>query len=294
MRAPEEAEIKDLFGYLKVCAFDSCENVVATNLSHKKYCSSVCREKAKTIKRCPPKTRNCALDSCGREFDVKRKERIRYCSKECRAKSDKIRDANRHRNPPLAERTCRAPDCKNTFIPRHFNHQYCTNNCCKRSCSSRRKAQYQSTRRHLQKAEQGLCIAVRCKNQATDSKYCDDHKLKRDQRTFREDVLRANMERYGVPTCQECKTKSTRRNRLRLDAHHVIPLYAGGANCGISNGILLCSPCHKKRHGRKRPSPQVRWPRFVIVGPSHEPDDARRLLESIHRNERTWTYPFNP
>ena len=66
--------------------------------------------------------------------------------------------------------------------------------------------------------------------------------------TFRSAAWSANVADYGRPTCEGCGVAWTLKNRLKLEAHHVIPLSAGGEDCGIANGALLCVDCHGKEH----------------------------------------------
>jgi len=52
--------------------------------------------------------------------------------------------------------------------------------------------------------------------------------------------------------CQDCNKKSTKGNRIYLNAHHLkkISLYPE-LIYEISNGITLCKECHLKRHSHK-------------------------------------------
>jgi len=55
-------------------------------------------------------------------------------------------------------------------------------------------------------------------------------------------------QRYNY-ICQKCG-KSFKENKIKLHAHHVIPLSKGGRNV-LSNLIALCEDCHSKVHNKE-------------------------------------------
>ena len=48
-------------------------------------------------------------------------------------------------------------------------------------------------------------------------------------------------------TCQHCKAKSSNKNKLKLNVHHIIPKSKGGSD-NLENLIVLCKDCHEALH----------------------------------------------
>jgi len=55
---------------------------------------------------------------------------------------------------------------------------------------------------------------------------------------------------YQGNFCKHCGIEFTNRNQYNLD--HIIPVYAGGGGCWLSNYQLLCKDCHKLKTKQDR------------------------------------------
>ena len=71
-----------------------------------------------------------------------------------------------------------------------------------------------------------------------------------------ERVRRAAFERDGW-RCRECGHPG------RLEAHHIRPLFKGGASYDLANVETLCRECHIDRHRRKPTALEAAWSRAV-------------------------------
>jgi len=50
-------------------------------------------------------------------------------------------------------------------------------------------------------------------------------------------------------TCQDCGARSQEGQRVRLHAHHIIPLAQDRSKAyDVDNGVTLCTSCHEDRH----------------------------------------------
>lgn len=62
------------------------------------------------------------------------------------------------------------------------------------------------------------------------------------------DSLRRHVYTRDRHRCQSCGRKGSRK--VRLHAHHIIPLSRGGTNT-LDNLTTLCSECHRRVHARR-------------------------------------------
>jgi 5-methylcytosine-specific restriction endonuclease McrA len=53
----------------------------------------------------------------------------------------------------------------------------------------------------------------------------------------------------GGAKCRDCGVKWGHPNFAMLECHHIVPTSEGGKD-DPSNGVLVCRPCHAKRHER--------------------------------------------
>ena len=51
-------------------------------------------------------------------------------------------------------------------------------------------------------------------------------------------------------TCQDCKTQFPEHSEA-LEGHHIVPIFAGGAEFDLDNVVTLCCQCHAKRRGKE-------------------------------------------
>ena len=69
--------------------------------------------------------------------------------------------------------------------------------------------------------------------------------------------FRVNLLKLSGYRCQECGTAG------KLEVHHQIPLYQGGADTS-ENSVVLCIDCHIAKHRKKPVSNERRaWERAV-------------------------------
>lgn len=51
-------------------------------------------------------------------------------------------------------------------------------------------------------------------------------------------------------TCQDCHTQFPEHSEV-LEGHHIVPIFAGGAEFDLDNVVTLCCQCHAKRRGKE-------------------------------------------
>lgn len=115
---------------MKTKKCETCGKSFVPEHGGKKYCSSVCRNKArrKEIKLSPFICKN-----CGKSFERKATGQ-RYCSEECKAE---FREKNKVQRKGRAPQLC--VFCGKEFVPNANGQKYCTKECREKAAALRTK-----------------------------------------------------------------------------------------------------------------------------------------------------------
>lgn len=232
----------------KECIICHKSFVIPRNRPGRRFCSLECRKKGK-IKI----FRNFICSFCKKEFSNYRKKK--YCSKECRDKTNLIIIHKKYKERVKQKFTCQI--CNKEYVS-YEERKFCSRRCqmvydnkkITKRCSIC-FTEYETYKSHMQKYCSEICSR---KAQSLRQKGELSHLWKGGKTDFNAKIR--NHPLYGEwrksvferddYTCQSCFKTSAEIPNGELTAHHIIP-FSEDIKFALkkSNGITLCWQCHK-------------------------------------------------
>lgn len=209
-----------------------------------KFCSHPCYL-AYTKERAIINRKRC--ERCGEPVHTKGMQ-VRFCSKVCAHAASrgrtlpteqraKIAESNRQTKnaPPDDTRTCEA--CGASFCCRpHSTRRFCCHKCC-------------FTKRPRRTMESRRALSERYKGEGNPAwKGGVTPASQRDRQSIEYTEWRKAVYWRDQYCCVDCGVRGCRRHPIV--AHHVVPWAESiDLRFTVSNGVTLCQPCHRVRHG---------------------------------------------